>query len=139
MGLTVQAFVAISGGEMNKSFCMFAAVAAVPMVQAAHVQELRAELQVGETQVLELKGNPTTGFLWALAEPLPADSPVQVTIEYEAAASPRGLVEVGRGGVFKVRYTGVAPGRAVVVLVYARPWEKDEAPHLKTILTVTVK
>lgn len=122
---------------MFKRFLMVAAVAAVPMVQAAHVQDVRAELKVGETQVLELEGNPTTGFSWALAEPLPADSPVHVTIAYEAADSPRGLV--GRGGVFKVRYTGVAPGTATVVLVYARPWEKGKAPHMKTNLTVTVK
>lgn len=122
---------------MFKRFLMVAAVAAVPMVQAAHVQDVRAELKVGETQVLELEGNPTTGFSWALVEPLPADSPVHVTIAYEAADSPRGLV--GRGGVFKVRYTGVAPGTATVVLVYARPWEKGKAPHMKTNLTVTVK
>lgn len=139
MGLTVQGIVAIRGGEMIKSFMMVAAVAAVPMVQAAQVQEVRAELKAGETQVLELEGNPTTGFSWALAEPLPADSPVDVTIVYEASDSARGVVRVGRGGVYKVRYTGVAAGTARVVLVYARPWEKGKAPHKKTVLTVTVK
>lgn len=124
---------------MFRNFFMAMAVAAVPMVQAQSetVREVRAELQVGETRELELAGNPTTGYTWALAEPLQADSPVKVEINYEAAASPRGLV--GRGGVFKVRYTGVTPGTATVKLVYARPWEKGKAPHMKANLIVTVK
>ena len=126
-------------GVMFKNFFMALAVAIVPMVQAqtGAVQELAAELKVGETQVLELPGNPTTGYSWALAAPLPSDCPVSVAVDYEAAESPRGLV--GRGGVFKVCYTGVKPGTATVELVYARPWEKGKAPLQKTNLIVTVK
>ena len=126
-------------GVVFKNFFMALAVAIVPMVQAqtGAVQELAAELKVGETQVLELPGNPTTGYSWILAAPLPSDCPVSVAVDYEAAESPRGLV--GRGGVFKVCYTGVKPGTATVELVYARPWEKGKAPLQKTNLIVTVK
>ena len=118
---------------------MAMAVVAVPMVQAQSesVQEVRAELKVGETRELELSGNPTTGYSWSLAEPLQSDSPVKVEIEYEGAEAPRGLV--GRGGVFKVRYTGVTPGTTTVKLAYARPWEKGKPPISATNLIVTVK
>lgn len=117
---------------------MTMAVAAVPVAQgwAATVEQKTAELKVGETQVLELKGNPTTGFRWMLAEALPADSPVSVEIAYESAASRKPLC--GRGGVFKVSYTGVKPGETTVVLIYARPWEKDAYPSTKVNLTVKV-
>lgn len=114
------------------------AVAALSAETAAAdtVEQKNAELKVGETQVLELNGNPTTGFCWMLAEALPADSPVSVEIAYESAASRKPLC--GRGGVFKVSYTGVKPGETAVVLIYARPWEKDAYPSTKVNLTVKV-
>ncbi len=123
---------------MFKKALMTMAVAAMPMAQgwADTVEEKTAELKVGETQVLELQGNPTTGFRWMLAEALPADSPVSVEIVYESAASRKPLC--GSGGVFKVSYTGVKPGETTLVLIYARPWEKDAYPSTKVNLTVKV-
>lgn len=123
---------------MFKKALMSMAVAAMPMAQgwADTVVEKTAELKVGETQVLELRGNPTTGFRWMLAEALSADSPVSVEIVYESAASRKPLC--GSGGVFKVSYTGVKPGETTVVLIYARPWEKDAYPFKKVNLTVKV-
>lgn len=123
---------------MFKKALMSMAVAAMPMAQgwAETVEEKTAELKVGETQVLELRGNPTTGFRWMLAEALSADSPVSVEIVYESAASRKPLC--GSGGVFKVSYTGVKPGETTVVLIYARPWEKDAYPFKKVNLTVKV-
>jgi predicted secreted protein len=123
---------------MFKNAFMTMVVAAVSVAQgwAGSVEQKTAELKVGETQVLELQGNPTTGFRWMLAEALPADSPVSVEIAYESAASRKPLC--GRGGVFKVSYTGVKPGETTVVLIYARPWEKDAYPSTKVNLTVKV-
>ena len=120
----------------NAFMTMVVAAVSVAQVWADTVEEKTAELKVGETQVLELNGNPTTGFSWMLAESLPADSPVSVVISYESAASRKPLC--GRGGVFKVRYTGVKPGETTVVLMYARPWEKDAYPSTKINLTVKV-
>ena len=59
---------------MFKKALMTMAVASMPMAQgwADTVEEKTAELKVGETQVLELRGNPTTGFRWMLAEALSA-------------------------------------------------------------------
>lgn len=123
---------------MFKTAIMMITAAAMPMAQvcADTVDPKTAELKVGETQVLELNGNPTTGFRWMLAEALPADSPVSVEIAYESAASRKPLC--GLGGVFKVHYTGVKPGEATVILMYARPWEKDAYPSTKVNLTVKV-
>lgn len=120
----------------NAFMTMVVAAVSVAQVWADTVEEKTAELKVGETQVLELNGNPTTGFRWMLAEALSADSPVSVEIAYESAASRKPLC--GRGGVFKVRYTGVKPGETTVVLIYARPWEKDAYPSTKINLTVKV-
>lgn len=36
------------------------------------------------------------------------------------------------------RYTGAKPGESTVVLMYARPWEKESDPAAKVNLTVKV-
>ena len=120
----------------NAFMTMVVAAVSVAQVWADTVEEKTAELKVGETQVLELNGNTTTGFSWMLAEALSADSPVSVEIVYESAASRKPLC--GSGGVFKVSYTGVKPGETTVVLIYARPWEKDAYPSTKINLTLKV-
>ena len=101
------------------------------------VNEESAQLNVGETQVLELSGNPTTGYTWLLAEPLPPNYPVSVEIDYTSTPTKRPLT--GRGGIFKVKYTGLTPGSATVKLIYARPWARDATQNKKIHLNITVK
>ena len=127
------------GDMMMRNVCIAMASMVVPLVQAREesVRDVAAELRVGETQVLELQGNPTTGYSWMLPKPLPTDSPVRVEITYESARTQRALC--GGGGVFKVQSTGLTPGKTTLELVYARPWEKGKTPHSRVNLTVTVK
>lgn len=47
-------------------------------------------LRVGESRILLLPGNPTTGYEWSLAGPLPVNAPVSVELAPEAPACPQG-------------------------------------------------
>ena len=116
---------------------MTLAAAATAQLWADTVKEVSAQLNVGETQMLDLRGNPSTGFSWLLAEPLPPDCPVSVEINYTASPTKRPVS--GSGGIFKVKYTGLTPGSATVALIYARPWERDAYPTQKVLLNITVK
>lgn len=91
-------------------------------------------LAVGQSKTLTLPGNPTTGFMWSVAE---APDAVQVKVELAADAAPRGMVGTPRATV--VTITAVKSGQGAVKLVYARPWEKDKAPAETRIVNVTVQ
>ena len=66
---------------MMRNVCIAMAAMVVPLVQARteSVRDVAAELRVGETQVLELQGNPTTGYSWMLPKPLPTTTPKPCT------------------------------------------------------------
>ena len=138
-GLTPESTTAINVRIMFRHIFMGAALSAASVAQvwACSVQEVSAELCVGDTQVLELSGNPTTGYTWMLAEPLPTGCPVSVEIDYTTTPTKRPIS--GSGGIFKVKYTGITPGSATVALIYARPWARDTTQSQKIHLTITVK
>lgn len=80
------------------------------------------QMSVAEQVVVELEGNPTTGFAW---EVTPTDAAVIVPAgepEYRSESDAD-----GSGGTYTFRFTAVGPGEAEVVMVYRRSWE-DEAP-----------
>lgn len=91
-------------------------------------------LAVGQSKTLSLPGNPTTGFMWSVAD---APDAVEVKVELAADAAPRGMVGTPRSTV--VTITAVKPGQGVVKLVYARPWEKDTPPAETRTVNVTVQ
>ena len=55
------------------------------------------------------------------------------------SSSPAKRPLAGRGGIYKVKYTGLTPGSATVTLIYARPWDRDAYPIQKVLLNITVK
>ncbi len=82
-------------------------------------------MKVGDEFVLTLESNPSTGYLWQLAE-RPDENVVRlVGSEYKAASDAH---RVGAGGneVWTFRATG--KGRTAINLIYVRPWEKDVPP-----------
>ena len=91
---------------------------------------------VGQQVVVQLKGNPTTGYSWAVAE-LKGDAVKQAgKVAYVPRKVPRRIV--GSGGAFVATFDAVKAGQAVLTMVYARPWEKGKPPAKTFKLTIQV-
>ncbi len=110
--------------------------ALVPVVCAAEPVAQTVELTVGQSMTVTLRGNPTTGFLWSVAE---CADVVQVSLSFEPKAPESGRPLCGSPRSTVVALTGLKAGQGVVKLVYARPWEKGEAPANTRVYTVIVK
>ena len=92
-----------------------------------------AQIEVGRGEEVELilPGNPSTGYLWVVAEV----SPILTTNEPEFR--PESTL-VGAPGEYHFRFTGNEPGTVLLVAEYERPFE--EAEPLDTFeVEVTVK
>ncbi len=106
-------------------------VAARPAAQMQH-----HELAVGATLHVELPGNPTTGYVWQVAECSPQ---VEVSLGFASDSDEGGAPICGRPTMTTVDVKGKSAGKAVVKLVYSRPWEKDKEPIETCVLNITVK
>lgn len=121
-----------------KTFCSFtiAALAAAPVLAAqADVAPTPVKLQVGQSMTVMLNSNASTGYMWKLANPLPAGAPVEVSL---FGAAPDDALCCGFPVPVSLTINAVKPGRQQVRVVYARPWEKDKAPAKELIYNVTV-
>ncbi len=99
---------------------------------------------VGDSVVITLAGNITTGYSWSLArleiDAADAQKPSVKSvgdIAYQRAPAPPGLL--GSGGMFVARFTAAAEGKAIVRLEYKRPFEKDKAAAKTFDVTLVVK
>ena len=82
------------------------------------------QLKKGQTLVVTLEGNPTTGYSWEMAEPLDEQVLRQVgEPEFKAESD-----LVGAAGVQILRFEAVNPGKTTLKLVYHRPWEEGVEP-----------
>lgn len=92
------------------------------------------EINSGETFIIVLEGNPTTGYTWEV-ETIDATILQQLG---EPDFSPDSNA-IGSGGKFTFRFKAISVGQSPLKLIYHRPWEQD-VPPLKTFeLTVVVK
>lgn len=79
--------------------------------------------------VIELEGNPTTGYEWIIAE----NTNVDITeIKSEYIPDKHDDEVVGVGGVYKFTVKGLQEGEADVKFVYKRAWEEN--PDDKTVV-----
>lgn len=92
------------------------------------------ELKVGDTLVVSLDGNITTGFNWV---PAPQD-PVLLEQVGEAEATPDSD-QLGAPGKIVLHFKAIAQGQTNLHLDYRRPWEEDTAPEKTFEVTVIVK
>lgn len=114
---------------------MYAALVALPVL-AAEPECMSLQMEVGQTRRVLLDGNATTGYMWKLAKELPAESPVCVSL---GGMERDDTMCCGAPTPVTLTMTGMKPGKAVVHLVYARPWEKGKAPAREAVFTVTVQ
>jgi inhibitor of cysteine peptidase len=94
-------------------------------------------LNVGETLVVRLASNPSTGYTWETKD-LDTQMLEQVgEAAFESPDTPPDLV--GAGGILVRTFKALEPGTTTLTLVYHRPWETDVAPLQTFSVTVTVK
>jgi inhibitor of cysteine peptidase len=92
-------------------------------------------VKAGDIIEVVIPGNMTTGFSWTAALADKDAGVLQVAGEPVYAI---GSTLVGSGGTFTFTFKAVAKGKAVLKLVYARPWE-SAAPAKTFSATVTVE
>ncbi|MGA9349804.1 MAG: protease inhibitor I42 family protein [Anaerolineae bacterium] len=93
------------------------------------------QLKKGQTLVVTLEANPTTGYSWEVAEPL--DEQVLRQVGEPEFKQESDLV--GAGGVQILRFEAMNAGQTTFKLVYHRPWEKDVEPLETYSIEVVVR
>jgi len=81
-------------------------------------------VNAGHTFILRLRSNPTTGYIWELAEPLKEGILCFIDRKYQPDKTDR----VGAGGAEIWTFKAEGKGEARINLKYVRPWEKDTPP-----------
>ncbi|MGC9974928.1 MAG: protease inhibitor I42 family protein [Gaiellaceae bacterium] len=90
------------------------------------------KLNSGDTLVVRLAGNATTGFRWSIVSRPKALRLVRSTY----LTSPPG--RIGQGGTFSFRLSALG-GRGTLKLAYRRPWENGKPPAQSFSIEVQVK
>lgn len=85
------------------------------------------ELKQGQTLILSLPSNPTTGFRWQLFDAAPS---VLKALGPEVYRVPEEAGIVGSAGLSTWRFQATLPGQGRLLLQYQRPWEQGVAPAL---------
>ena len=94
----------------------------------------QVELNAGQTLVVSLEGNPTTGYTWEAAE---LDEQVLRQVG-ETEFKPESDA-IGAGGVQTLHFETVNSGQTTLNLVYHRPWEEDVEPSETFSVQVVVR
>lgn len=102
----------------------------------ANAEKAPAQLAVGDTLVLALDENPTTGYRWAVAQP-PAKAQLRAAGD-TYATKPADPQMVGVGGTRRLRFVAVAAGKTQLELHLRREWQKDN-PDRRLRVTVAIK
>jgi inhibitor of cysteine peptidase len=98
----------------------------------------QVKLAPGQTLVLTLEGNPSTGYSWDVVEV--EDSVLRPQGEPEfKAVSDQEPAPPGAGGVQVLRFRAVGSGETPLKLNYHRSWEKDVKPADTYSIQVVVR
>ena len=90
--------------------------------------------EAGAGAIVELEGNPTTGYVWEV-EIGNTDMIKEVANEY-ISGQPEDDV-VGVGGIFRFTFEGLTQGETEIIFKYQRPWEED-IPPVETVTYIAV-
>ena len=95
-----------------------------------------SQIKVGDTFVIELDSNPTTGYSWSLAKAEP-----NIVEKVSSVYQPRRTAErlVGSGGTEIWTFKAIAKGQTTLTFEYRRPWEKGTPPAKEETYTVIIK
>jgi inhibitor of cysteine peptidase len=98
----------------------------------------RIEVEKGQTLVVTLESNPTTGYSWEVIEG--EGTVLQQKGEVEFQPSNAGDQQlVGAGGTETFRFEAAGTGEVTLKLIYHRSWEKGVEPLQTFSMQVTVR
>jgi inhibitor of cysteine peptidase len=117
--------------EMKKSFGILALVlAAGLLLTACSAQTVTQKMdgqtisvKAGDTFVVKLAGNPTTGYSWQLADHDENIVKLDGNPEYKSDSA-----LVGSGGMYTYHFKAVSSGTVPLKFDYLRTWETNTAP-----------
>jgi len=92
------------------------------------------EIEQGQTLVITLAGNPTTGYTWEMVEQEGQILQQVGETEFQAESD-----LIGAPGVQILRFEAVDAGQMTLELVYHQPWEEDVEPAETFSVQVTVR
>ena len=88
-------------------------------------------LHVGDTLMIALAGNATTGYAW---EQIDSEGETILSflagLDYQPESAPAGTV--GSGGTFFFRYSAESTGQTNFTFTYRRPWEEGPGADIIT-------
>ncbi|KPB73230.1 protease inhibitor I42 family protein [Pseudomonas cannabina] len=83
-------------------------------------------LKPGQTLILTLPSNPTTGFRWLIQNPAPT---VLHSLGPEVYANAESKEMVGSGGQSVWRYKATDVGTGKLLMTYQQPWAPEVPPE----------
>jgi inhibitor of cysteine peptidase len=95
----------------------------------------QVELAVGQSLVVTLASNITTGYSWSLTENSDGSVLSETGNEYVAPQT----TLMGAGGKEEWTFKALKKGTSTISMEYSRPWETDTPPAETFDLTVVVK
>jgi inhibitor of cysteine peptidase len=91
----------------------------------------------GKTFVILLESNPTTGYMWKIANISNKKILKLEKNEYQAQNNDSNMV--GAGGHEVWTFKTIGKGKSTVTFEYSRPWEKGVKPVKTAVFQVNVK
>ena len=94
--------------------------------------------EIESPDVIELEGNPTTGYEWTCI--IDDDSIAKLEAIFEADETTSAIT--GEGGTYLFTVTGLKEGKTTITCKYARSWEKtdnDEEKHFNVTVNKDLK
>lgn len=108
-----------------------------PIVSLEEQDDCPLTLVKGQTLLLSLPSNPTTGFRWQVRDPAAGVLRSLGPEVYNADRS-QDMV-VGNGGQSVWRYKAEKPGTGRLLLTYRQPWEPDAEPQTTFECAISVQ
>jgi inhibitor of cysteine peptidase len=94
----------------------------------------RIEAKVGQDFVIALPSNPSTGYKWRLARPLP--SMLKLQRKRYIPDKPR---KIGSGGTEKWAFKSVRSGKVTIMFECVQPWDKKSPPAMRRSFSIVAK
>jgi inhibitor of cysteine peptidase len=91
------------------------------------------EIPIDGEFTVELRGNPTTGFVWEVGE-----SNQQVVQQVGEPKYKADAQRIGAGGLYTFTFQGKGAGETLLKMVYLRPFQRDLPPAKTFELKVIV-
>lgn len=119
------------------SFALLAACAQQPkqIVSLEGQKDCPITLKTGQTLLLMLPSNPTTGHRWLMQNPAPS---ILNALGPEVFNTPQETGMVGTWGQSVWRYKAASAGTAHLVMVYQQPWAPEVPPDRTFDCAITV-